>query len=104
MRTRSWKLYPRTAFTGNPFSDEKPPLMTRIANRYKLWKYDYALFDLENDPGEHIDVHEENFWTATGHEKLIDKLSRNRGLPPPAPTVTVDDATKERLRALGYVN
>jgi hypothetical protein len=104
MRTLNWKLYPRAAFYGDPFTDEKPPLWTRIRNHYRLWRHPYVLFDLANDPGERVDVLAENFWNSTGLEKLITRLSGERPLPPPVPTVTVEDATAERLEALGYVS
>jgi len=104
MRTLNWKLYPRAAMTGNPFSNVKPPLMTRVKNRFQRWRHPYVLFDLANDPGERDDVLAENFWNSTGLEKLIIRLSGERPVPPPVPTVTVDDATAERLEALGYVN
>ena len=103
MRTLNWKLYPRAAMTGNPFSDVKPPVMTRIKNRYQRWRHPYVFFDLATDPGETTDVLAENFWNSTGHEKLIMKLSAERPVPPPEPTVTVAEATAERLEALGYI-
>jgi hypothetical protein len=31
-------------------------------------------------------------------------LSAERPVPPPVPTVTVDDATNEMLEALGYIS
>jgi arylsulfatase A-like enzyme len=104
MRTLNWKLYPRAAFYGDPFANKKPPLWTRIRNHYRLWRHPYVLFDLANDPGERVDVLAENFWISTGLEKLITSLSGERPLPPPVPTVTVEDATAERLEALGYVS
>jgi len=104
MRTLNWKLYPRAAMTGNPFSDSKPPFMTRVKNRYQRWRHPFVFFDLANDPGETTDVLAENFWNSTGHEKLITRLSAERAVPPPVPTVTVDDATAERLEALGYIS
>lgn len=104
MRTLNWKLYPRAAFDGDPFADGKPPLWTRIRNRYRQWRHPYVLFDLADDPGERDDVLAENFWNSTGLEKLITRLSAQRPLPPPVPTVTVEDATAERLEALGYVS
>jgi arylsulfatase A-like enzyme len=104
MRTLNWKLYPRAAMTGNPFSDAKAPFMTRVKNRYHRWRHPYVFFDLVNDPGETTDVLAENFWNSTGHEKLIERLSAERPVPPPVPTVTVDDATNEMLEALGYIS
>jgi arylsulfatase A-like enzyme len=104
MRTLNWKLYPRAAMTGNPFSDAKVPFMTRVKNRYQRWRRPYVFFDLVNDPGETTDVLAENFWNSTGHEKLIERLSAERPVPPPVPTVTVDDATNEMLEALGYIS
>jgi len=104
MRTLNWKLYPRAAMTGNPFSSIKPPFLTRVKNRYQRWRHPYVFFDLANDPGETTDVLAENFWNSTGHEKLIKRLSAERPVPTPAPTVTVDDATAERLEALGYIS
>ncbi len=104
MRTLNWKLYPRAAFHGNPFAEEKPPLWTRIRDRYRQWRHPYVLFDLANDPGERDDVLAENFWNSTGLEKLITRLSGERPVPAPVPTVTVDDATAERLEALGDVS
>ena len=104
MRTLNWKLYPTAAMGGNPFSDTRPPFMTRVRNRYQRWRHPYVFFDLANDPGETTDVLAENFWNSTGHEKLIKRLSAERPVPAPAPTVTVDDATAERLEALGYIS
>jgi arylsulfatase A-like enzyme len=104
MRTLNWKLYPRAAMTGNPFSDVKPPFLTRVANRWERWRHPFVFFDLVNDPGETTDVRAENWWNSTGHEKLIAKLSAERPVPPPVPTVTVADATAERLEALGYIS
>jgi arylsulfatase A-like enzyme len=103
MRTLHWKLYPRAAMMGNPFSNIEPPFLTRVKNRYQRWRHPYVLFDLENDAGEHIDVLAENFWNSTGLEKLIDRLSTERPTPKPIPTVTVDDTTTEQLEALGYI-
>ena len=104
MRTLNWKLYPRAAMTGNPFSDVKAPFMTRVKNRYLRWRHPFVFFDLANDPGETTDVLAENFWNSTGHEKLIKRLSAERPVPPPVPTVTVEDATSEMLEALGYIS
>ncbi len=104
MRTQNWKLYPSAAMTGNPFSDAKPSLMTRFKNRYRRWRHPFVFFDLANDPGETTDVLAENFWNSTGHEKLITRLSAERPVPAPVPTATVDDATAERLEALGYIS
>ncbi|MCJ7756229.1 MAG: hypothetical protein MUP13_16835, partial [Thermoanaerobaculales bacterium] len=104
MRTLNWKLYPRAALDGDPFAEEKPPLRTRIRNRYRQWRHPYVLFDLANDPGERDDVLAENFWNSTGLEKLITRLSGERPVPAPVPTATVDDATAERLEALGYIS
>jgi arylsulfatase A-like enzyme len=104
MRTLNWKLYPRAAFAGDPFAVETPPLMTRIQNRYRQWRHPFVLFDLANDPGERADVLAENFWNSTGLEKLITRLSVERPVPKPVPTVTVEDATIEQLEALGYIS
>jgi arylsulfatase A-like enzyme len=104
MRTRDWKLYPRAALTGNPFAETVPPLLTRVRNRLQRWRRPFVFFDLVNDPGETTDVRAENWWNSTGLEKLIVRLSAERPVPPPAPTVSVDDATAERLEALGYIS
>ena len=56
MRTLNWKLYPRAAMTGNPFSASKPPILKRIKNRYQRWRHPYVFFDLVNDPDETTDV------------------------------------------------
>jgi len=104
LRTKRWKLYPRRAFAGDPFAESPPPVALRVRNLIKRWRRPFALFDLQTDPGEHRDV-------VDGHPQVAGSLSRTMNLmagarphPAPEPTVIVDVATEERLRALGYVD
>jgi arylsulfatase A-like enzyme len=61
------------------------------------------LFDLEADPGERRNLAgEEDLEAAWLRSRLLAWATAERGVSPPAGT-TVDAATRERLRALGYV-
>jgi len=104
LRTRRWKLYPRRAFAGDPFADDQPPLEVRIRNLIKRWRRPWALFDLQSDPGEHRDVVDLRPQVAGSLSRTLGVLVGARPLPAPGPTVIVDLATEERLRALGYVD
>jgi arylsulfatase A-like enzyme len=103
LRTARWKLYPRAAFAGDPFADGPPPLAVRARNFVKRWRRPFALFDLEADPGEAVDVNRAHEDVGEALRRTLGGLRAARREPPPAPTVIVDVTTEERLRALGYL-
>jgi arylsulfatase A-like enzyme len=104
LRTGRWKLYSRRALAGDPFAKGPPPLAVRFRNLIKRWRRPFALFDLQADPGEHRDVVEERPQVAGSLSRTLTALAGARPAPAPEPTVVVDLATEERLRALGYVD
>ncbi len=104
VRSLNWKLYPKVGLAGVRFSREEPSFLTRVVNRVGRWRNANVLFDLANDPGELDNVLYDNFWTSEGMRKIGERVIAERALPPPVPTVTVEDHTEERLRALGYID
>jgi arylsulfatase A-like enzyme len=104
LRTRRWKLYPRRALAGDPFTEHEPPLAVRFRNLLNRWRSPFALFDLRADPGERRDLVERNQQIASSLSRTLDALAEARPRPTPEPTVVVDLATEERLRALGYLD
>ncbi len=104
LRTGRWKLYPRRALAGDPFAEGPPPLAVRFRNLFERWRRPFALFDLLADPGEDRDVVEGRPQVASSLSLTLAAMAGARPLPVPEPTVVVDLATEERLRALGYVD
>ena len=104
LRTKSWKLYPRRAFAGDPFADGPPPIPVRVRNLVERWRSPFALFDLRTDPGELRDVVDQRPQVAGSLSRSLSVLAGARPHPAPEPTVVIDLATQERLRALGYVD
>ena len=104
LRTGRWKLYPRRALAGDPFAEGPPPLAVRLRNLLVRWRRPFALFDLQADPGEDRDVVEGRPQVASSLSRTLATLAGARQCPEPVPTVVVDLATEERLRALGYVD
>jgi len=104
LRTKSWKLYPRRAFAGDPFADGPPPIPVRVRNLIERWRSPFALFNLQTDPGELRDVVDQRPQVAGSLSSSLSALAGARLHPAPEPTVVVDLATQERLRALGYVD
>lgn len=104
LRAGGWKLYPRRALAGDPFADGPPPLAVRLRNFFERWQRPFALFDLQADPGEHRDVVKERPQVASSLSRTLAALAGARSFPVPEPTVVVDRATEERLRALGYLD
>ena len=103
LRTARWKLYPRKALAGDPFATEPPRLSVRLANLARRLRHPFVLFDLENDPPESQDVVADQADAVRSLSRTLETLMASRPFPGKLPTVTVDDATQERLRALGYV-
>jgi hypothetical protein len=79
-------------------------LAVRFGNLVNRWRSPFALFDLQEDPGEHRDLVERNRQIAASLARTLEALADARPRPAPEPTVVVDLATEERLRALGYVD
>ncbi len=104
VRSLNWKLYPKVVLAGARFSFEGPSFVTRVVKRIGRWRNANVLFDLVNDSEEQHDVLYDNFWTSEGMRKIGERMLKERSVPPPVPTVTVDDRTEERLRALGYLD
>jgi arylsulfatase A-like enzyme len=104
VRSLNWKLYPKVRLAGARFSLEEPSFVTRVVNRIGRWRNANVLFDLVNDSEEQHDVLYDNFWTSEGMRKIGERTLGERSVPPPVPTVTVEDRTEERLRALGYLD
>jgi arylsulfatase A-like enzyme len=104
LRTKRWKLYPRRALASDPFAEGPPPLRVRFRNLITRWRSPFALFDLRDDPGERSDVVEGRPQVAASLSRTLETLAGMHPIPAPEPTVVVDLATEERLRALGYVD
>lgn len=102
LRTREWKLYPRILFDGDPFADSLPPMLTRVRNNFARWRWPYLLFDLTEDPGETRDVVKSRPDVEEALQVTMEALTAQRAASR-APTANVNDATMERLRALGYL-
>jgi len=102
LRTREWKLYPRILFDGDPFADSLPPMLTRVRNNFARRRWPYLLFDLTEDPGETQDVVKSRPDVEEALQVTMEALMARRAASR-APTAIVNDATMERLRALGYL-
>ena len=102
LRTREWKLYPRILFDGDLFADSLPPVLTRVRNNFARRWWPYLLFDLTEDPGETRDVVKSRPDVEEALQVTMEALMARR-VASRAPTANVNDATMERLRALGYM-
>ncbi len=91
VRDREWKLLAKVADTGR---DDRPGWNVDAPETY------FELYRVSDDPGEQNDLYEE-------HPDEVERLAGvlrawTAGLAAPPPRPTVDDATREHLRALGY--
>jgi hypothetical protein len=100
VRTETRKLVPRRLHDDSPF--EHPGLAWKIIRRaYELFR-PFVLFNLEEDPGETVDLSARHAGEIERLTKVLDAAVST------APTgvgrpVDIDDETTRRLRALGYV-
>jgi arylsulfatase A-like enzyme len=102
IRTQRWKLYPRALFDGDPFAEDLPPLLTRVRNTFTRRRWPYLLFDLTKDPAETRDVVVSRPDVAEALLPILKAIMTGRA--PQQPTLAdVDEATMNRLRALGYL-
>ncbi|MGD0949609.1 MAG: hypothetical protein ABSA52_19550, partial [Candidatus Binatia bacterium] len=65
-----------------------------------------VLYDLGRDPGETHDVIQDFPAEATRYRTLAQRYAAERpqqAFPTVAPTAAMDEGTRERLRALGYL-
>jgi arylsulfatase A-like enzyme len=86
--------------------ERKPGSVRAVrSERYKLIESSIngseALFDLSADPSESHDLHAER--TDVAHSMRRAAAGPQRAPRAPATAVTPDDALREQLRALGYV-
>ena len=94
-----------SAYYGSPLEQESLYAISDgrwklIAHREAAAYKRFELFDLQTDPGEQHDVYAERGDEA---RRLIQALERLGAFIDDAPKPVMDAATRERLRALGYV-